>query len=225
DDQGNNVPLAERSDYFDVGLSQDLGPAWTVGVDAYYRKVRRLQDEGQFGSALVYSTFNYAVGAVKGVEFTVNYAQGPLSAYFNASLGQAIGKRIITSQYNFAADDLAWVNDHWIFLDHDQRLTSSAGITYALDDRTKLGADYLFGSGLRKDGAVPNGASLPAYFQLNLTLSRDFMLDRFGKLHARLTLINALDRTYELRDGSGIGVGAPQFGPRRGVYLGVQKDF
>jgi len=38
-------------------------------------------------------------------------------------------------------------------------------------------------------------------------------------------LINALDRTYELRDGSGIGVGAPQFGPRRGMYVGVKKEF
>jgi hypothetical protein len=40
-----------------------------------------------------------------------------------------------------------------------------------------------------------------------------------------LAVINALDRTCELRDGSGIGVGAPQFRPRRGLYLTVGKDF
>jgi len=224
-DMGNNTPLAERTDYFDVGVSQNLGSAWTVGVDAYYRKVQRLQDEGQFGEALVYSTFNYAAGRVKGLELTVNYEQGPLSAYVNASFGKAIGKRIITSQYNFAPDDLAWVNRHWIFLDHDQKLTSSGGINYALDDSTRVGADYLFGSGLRKDGDVPNGASLPAYFQLNLSVSHDFTFERFGNLHAQFAVLNVLDRTYELRDGSGIGVGAPQFGPRRGVYLSLQKDF
>lgn len=224
-DTGNNTPLAERSDYFDVGVQQNLGPAWTVGVDAYYRKVRRLQDEGQFGEALVYSTFNFAQGRVKGLEFTVNYAQGPFSAYFNASLGKAIGKRIITSQYNFDPDDLAYVDDHYIALDHDQKLTSSGGVNYALNEDTHVGANYLFGSGLRKDGAVPNGASLPAYFQLNLNVSHDFALGCFGKLHTQLAVLNALDRSYELRDGSGIGVGAPQFGPRRGVYLVVQKDF
>jgi len=224
-DNGNNTPLAERSDYFDAGISQNLGSAWTIGVDAYYRKVRRLQDEGQFGAALIYSTFNYARGRVKGLEFTANYVQGPLSAYFNASLGKAIGERIITSQYNFSPDDLAWIDDHYIFLDHDQKLTSSGGVNYALGDDTRVGADYLFGSGLRKDGAVPNGASLPAYFQLNLNVSHDFAFDHFGKLHTQLALINALDRMYELRDGSGIGVGAPQFGPRRGVYLSLQKDF
>ncbi|MEO9078348.1 MAG: TonB-dependent receptor, partial [Rhodanobacter sp.] len=224
-DTGNNTPLAERSDYFDAGLSQSIGSAWTVGVDAYYREVKRLQDEGQFGSALVYSTFNYAAGRVKGVELTANYEQGPLSAYFNASLGNAIGKRIITSQYNFAPDDLAYVSNHYIFLDHAQKLTSSGGVNYALDDSTRIGADYLFGSGLRKDGAVPNGASLPSYFQLNLNLSHDFAFGQFGKLHTQLAVLNMLDRTYELRDGSGIGVGAPQYGPRRGMYLSLQKDF
>ncbi len=224
-DSGNNTPLAERSDYFDVGVSQNIGSAWTLGVDTYYRKVQRLQDEGQFGSALVYSSFNFAAGRVKGIEFTANYDQGPLSAYFSASLGKAIGKRIITSQYNFDQEDLAYVNDHYIFLDHDQKLTSSGGVNYALSERTALGANYLFGSGLRKDGDVPNGASLPAYFQLNLNVAHDFAFSRVGTLHAQLAVLNVLDRTYELRDGSGIGVGAPQFGPRRGVYLSVQKDF
>ena len=30
---------------------------------------------------------------------------------------------------------------------------------------------------------------------------------------------------YAIRDGSGVGVGAPQFGPRRGVFVGVTKAF
>jgi hypothetical protein len=28
-----------------------------------------------------------------------------------------------------------------------------------------------------------------------------------------------------LRSGTGVGVGAPQYGPRRGLYLTLQKDF
>ncbi len=38
-------------------------------------------------------------------------------------------------------------------------------------------------------------------------------------------MVNLLDRVYELRDGSGIGVGAPQFGQRRGIYGGLSVDF
>jgi outer membrane receptor protein involved in Fe transport len=224
-DNGDNTPLAERSDYFDAGIQQQFGSALTLGLDAYYRKVRRLQDEGQFGAALVYATFNYAKGAIKGVEFTANYADGPFSAYFNFSASRAMGTRLISGQYNFNPDDLAYVADHWIFLDHDQAFSSSGGVSYAIDGATRVGADYLFGSGMRRDGEVPNGASLPAYLQLNLSLSHDFDFAATGKLHTQLAVINALDRSYELRDGSGIGVGAPQYGPRRGVYLGVQKDF
>jgi outer membrane receptor protein involved in Fe transport len=222
---GNNTPLAERSNYFDAGISQKIGSGLTVGFDSYYRQVDRLQDEGQFGAALVYSTFNYAQGRVRGNEFTLNYDQGPLSIYFNLAYNRAMGKDVITGQYNFSPEDLAYIADNYIHLDHDQKITSSGGINYSITDTTKVGADYLFGTGLREDGLTPNGLSLPDYFQLNLDVSHDFNFDSTGKLHTQLALINALDRTYELRSGTGVGVGAPQFGPRRGLFLSLQKDF
>jgi hypothetical protein len=136
-----------------------------------------------------------------------------------------MGKRVITGQYNFSPEDLAYIYDNYIHLDHDQKLTASGGITYSFTQTTHAGADFIFGSGLRKDGLTPNGQSLPYYFQLNLNVGHDFTFDSVGTVKTQLALINALDRTYELRDGTGIGVGAPQFGPRRGVYLSLQKDF
>ena len=196
-----------------------------MGLDSYYRDVSRLQDEGQFGTALVYSTFNYKYGRVRGTEFSLTYNHGPFSSYFNFAYNRAMGKDVITSQYNFSPAELAYIADNYIHLDHDQKLTSSGGVNYAITSTTKVGADYIFGSGLREDGLTPNGLSLPYYFQLNLNVSHDFNFDSTGKLHTSLALINALDRTYELRSGTGVGVGAPQFGPRRGVYLSLQKDF
>jgi len=38
-------------------------------------------------------------------------------------------------------------------------------------------------------------------------------------------VVNILDKIYELRDGSGSGVGAPQFGQRRGFYGTIACDF
>jgi outer membrane receptor protein involved in Fe transport len=223
---GNNLPLSERSDYYDLGIQQQVGSTLTLGLDAYYRKVRRLQDEGQFGAALIYSNFNYNYGRIRGVEFTANYNDGPVSAYFNASFNRAMGKQVITGQYNFSPEELAYINDNWIHLDHDQKLTASGGVTYAFTETTRAGADFLFGSGLRKGApGVPNGASLPYYFQLNLNVAHDFTFGSFGQVKTQLALINALDRSYQLRDGTGVGVGAPQYGPRRGVYLSLQKDF
>ena len=214
---------AERSNYYDVGVSQKLGPHLTIGLDGYDRQVNYLQDEGQFGAALVFSPFNYARGRARGIELSVNYDNGPLSAYLNLAQSRAMGKGVISGQYNFDGNELEYIDTHWVHLDHDQKLAASSGASYAISADTRVGADFLYGSGLRRDFA--NTASLPSYFQLNLSLEHGFSLPGIGKLDARLVLINALDRVYELRDGSGIGVGAPQYGPRRGLYLGLSKDF
>ncbi len=214
---------AERSDYFDIGVSQKLGKHLTVGLDTYYRQVKYLHDEGQFGAALVYSPFNYARGRVRGVELSVNYDNGPLSAYFNLAQSHAMGKGIISGQFNFDADELAYIDSHWVHLDHDQKLAASGALNYAFDAATRVGADFVYGSGLRRGFA--NTDSLPAYFQLNLSLERRLRLPGIGRLDARIAVINVFDRVYELRDGSGIGVGAPQYGPRRGIYLGLTREF
>jgi outer membrane receptor protein involved in Fe transport len=217
----NAETLSERSHYFDAGISQKIG-SLTLGLDAYYRKVHNLLDEGQFGAALIFSPFNYNQGRVRGLEFTSNYTSGNLSAYLNVSTSRAMGKEVVTGQYNFAQDELDYIASHWVHLDHDQRLTGSGGVTYDLND-TKLGADFLYGSGLRADFA--NSAHLPDYWQVNLSANRDFTVPQLGKINVRLALINVTDEVYEIRDGSGIGVGAPQFGPRRGAYVGFTKSF
>lgn len=46
-----------------------------------------------------------------------------------------------------------------------------------------------------------------------------------GKLDARLALVIATDRIYQLRDGNGIGIGAPKFSLRRTVYLSLNQAF
>jgi outer membrane receptor protein involved in Fe transport len=81
--------------------------------------------------------------------------------------------------------------------------------------------DALFGSGLRTDGLIPNGLHLPSYTQVNASVSHDFP----HGITARLDVTNLFDAAYEIRDGGGIGVGAPQWGPRRGVYAGLTKAF
>jgi outer membrane receptor protein involved in Fe transport len=211
---------AERSNYYDIGVSEVLTPSITVGLDTYYRQVTDLQDEGQFGNALIYSAFNYARGKVKGVELSSNYKQGSLSAYANLSVSQAEGQDIVTGQYNFNAAELAYISNHWVHLDHDQTVSASAGSAYTFGDKT-VGADMIFGSGLRSGFA--NTEHLPSYTTVNLSADQHFNTAFIGKFDVRLAFINIFDRVYELRDGTGIGVGAPQFGARRGVFLALTK--
>lgn len=218
----NAETLSERSHYFDIGVSQKVGDGLTLGLDGYYRKVRNLLDEGQFGAALIFSPFNYAQGRVRGLEFSSDYTRGNFTTYLNVSTSRAMGKDVVTGQYNFDPDELDYIATHWVHLDHDQRLAGSGGVSYNCNG-TRFGGDFLYGSGLRADFA--NTAHLPQYYQVNLSADRTFDLPEIGNTNVRLALINATDKVYEIRDGSGIGVGAPQFGPRRGVYVGLTKNF
>ncbi|MGH6979994.1 MAG: TonB-dependent receptor, partial [Stellaceae bacterium] len=68
-----------------------------------------------------------------------------------------------------------------------------------------------------------NTDHVPAYAQVNVGASREFDVADFGKVTARLAIVNLFDAVYLIRDGSGVGVFAPQYGPRRGFYLGLSK--
>lgn len=221
---------AERDHYFDAGYAQELLPGWHASVDAYVKLAKNLIDEGQFGSPIVLSAFNYRRGQVNGYEFATDYQRGPLDLYGNFAWSRAIGKDIVSAQWNFDPDDLAYIRQHWIHLDHDQRWTASAGASYRLWYRSThpllLSGTMVYGSGLRADGAVPNGDSVPAYATFNLAAVQGFeLLPHLGRTQLRLDVINLFDKSYELRSGSGIGVGAPQYGLRRTILTGVSQRF
>ena len=218
----NDPVKPESADYYDVGISQAFDPHLTLGLDSYYKDVTNLLDEGQFGSALLFTPFNYRQGKVYGLEVTANYHRDNVSAYFNVAHSTALGKGIISSQYNFSPTELAYIADNWIHLDHDQQITASAGAAY-LWEGTTYSADAFFGSGLRRGFA--NTEHLPAYTQVNLAAAHRFNVTQLGKIDGRLSVLNLFDKTYEIRDGSGVGVGAPQFGPRRAFYVSVDKFF
>ncbi len=223
------TPQAERANYLDLGVDQTLTPGLTAGADTYYKRSHNLIDEGQFGAPIILTPFNYARGIQYGAEFKLNYADRHLSAYANLSFQSARGQQINSSEFNFTAADLAYIASHAINLDHEQRITASAGASY-LWQGTRYGANVILGSGLRSDQVlangsdVPNGTRLPYYTQVNLGASHDVDSERWGAFTLRFDVMNALDRIYEIRNGTGVGVGAPQFGPRRGFFVGVSKD-
>lgn len=218
----NATPVAESADYYDVGASQQIGDNAAFGVDTYYKVSRNLLDEGQFGAPIILTPFNYAKGKQYGIEFTGNYRRGGFTAYANLAVARALGKDIVTSQFQFDPADLAYIGSHYIHLDHDQAVTASGGLSYAWSSM-RVSMDLLYGSGLRADGAVPNGAHVPAYTQINVGASRTFGSD--ANLTLRVDAINLFDEKYPIRSGTGIGVGAPQWGPRRGVFVGISKAF
>jgi outer membrane receptor protein involved in Fe transport len=230
-------PLAERANYYDLGAQQKVIADLTVGLDSYFKQSVNLIDEGQFGAPIILTPFNYRNGRQYGLEFTANYVAGPLTAYLNLAAQSAKGKDIDSAQFNFAPEDLAYIANNYIHLDHEQQQTASGGVSYLLWTDTRLSMDFLYGSGLRADlelpsgvttayggTGIPNGEHLPYYTQVNFGSTHVFHLNGAGTLTARFDVINLFDKEYQIRNGTGIGVGAPQYGPRRGFFFGLSKS-
>jgi len=51
-----------------------------------------------------------------------------------------------------------------------------------------------------------------------------FTIPGAGTLTARVDAINLTDKVYQIRSGTGIGVFAPQYGARRGFFVGLSKS-
>ncbi|MGH8141269.1 MAG: TonB-dependent receptor [Steroidobacteraceae bacterium] len=227
----DTAPIAERANYYDFGVQQKLlDRDLTLGVDSYYEQATHLIDEGQFGAPIVLTPFNYRFGKIQGIEFTANYDVRGFSAYGNLAFQSAKGKDVESSQFNFGPDDLAYIADHYIHLDHEERVSASGGVSYEWL-ATRFNLDMIFGSGLRTDLPVsdiltiPNGDHTPSYTQWNFGVTHAFQDGLGGPLTARFDVVNLFDKQYQIRSGSGIGVFAPEWGARRGLFVGLAQDF
>ncbi len=238
--------LPERSHYVDAGVTQQVLPACPnsvgtamaakvpattsncpsleVGVDGYYKRAQDLIDDGQFGQAYVLTAFNYAKAENVGIEMKGKFTMGNFTAYTNWAVAHQVANTVVSNQSLFSPQELAYISTNWIATDHAQAVTGSSGVAY-LWNGTRFSADMIYGSGLRQGFA--NTDHLPAYGQVNLGVSHEFAGGGWDAkpLTVRFDVINVADAIYEIRSGSGIGVFAPQYGPRRGYYVGLSQKF
>jgi len=219
----------ERSNYYDVGVDQEVLPGLTMGVDAYYKDARDMLDDGQFGAAVVLTQFNYAEGYSEGGEFKLKYTNGNFKAYANFAYNITEGKDVESNQYLIDAADYNYLLTHWHYTDDMQLMTGSAGVSYRWYD-TLFTANLIYGSGLRSGdlestpAVPPNSEHTPPYAVFNVGVSHDFKWSPDAKpLTVRFDIVNLFDNPYELRTGSGIGEFAPQYGARRGFFAGISQ--
>jgi outer membrane receptor protein involved in Fe transport len=214
------------------------------GVDAYYKIAKDLLDDGNFGQALVLNAFNYAKGINEGVEFSAKFHSSYLDAYFNYAYARQKATNVVSNQFLFdnttplpalgGLTEFQYIATHWVYTDHAQIQTASAGASFRFCGRsaelyevwsswcgTKISADMIYGSGLRSGDA--NIDHQAPYAQLNAGISREFAMPDGKPVTLRFDVVNLFDTIYELRNGTGIGVFAPQFGPRRGYFFGISK--
>ncbi len=92
---------------------------------------------------------------------------------------------------------------HYIFLDHDQTYSASAGAVYRWQGFT-FSIDGIYGSGLRAGFANTGNFrttsnSTPVYASASTCVMP-------ARVEVRTVVVNLNDRTYEIRNGTGIGV-------------------
>ncbi len=230
---GPNAPdspaRCERANYFDAGVSQKVMQGLQVGVDGYYKYCKQQLDDGLFGQTLILQSFNYSRGQVYGVEFTGSYTAGGFSTYANVAYSVAQGENWSSAQFLFDPVSRAYVQNNYIYLDHDQRVTGSFGTSYLWNESartsTRVYVDALYGSGLRTTVNTPNDSSVPAYYSVNIGAAQSFKIHNKQILTARLDAVNITDNIYQLRNGSGVGVNAAQYGERLGFFGSISYAF
>jgi opacity protein-like surface antigen len=208
-------------------------PSLEFGGSVYYKNARDLLDDGQFGQAYVLTAFNYDRAYNYGAELKLRFRYGGFSADTSWAYGVQRATKVVSNQALFSPDDLVYIQNNWIHTDHEQLYTGSGRVAYRWTDThswldgTTASATFIYGSGLRTspDGMVcPNCDHLPSYWQINTGVSHEFAKGLNGlPVTVRFDVVNVADYIYQIRNGSGIGVFAPQYGPRRGYYFGISQ--
>jgi hypothetical protein len=215
--------LPERSNVFDTGVTQKLAPGLEAGLSVYYKVAKDLIDDGQFGQAYTLTAFNYAKGENEGMELKLKYTKDGVLVYGNLAWARQVAAQVVSNQYLFDIAFYSYALTNFVPTDHSQTLSASAGVSYPIWDHTKASLDMIYGSGLRSGGF--NQTHVPGYTQFNLGLSHEFIVPDWKPFTVRFDVVNLFDHIYELRDGTGVGVFAPQFGLRRGFFVGFSQKF
>ena len=218
---GEPLPLAENDTLYDAGIVLHPLPSLTVSLDSYYERTDHYLDTGQFGVVPIFAPFNYDRGHVWGTEFATRYEANGLAAYLNVTTGKNWQQGVATGQFNFPADELAYIGSHEILLDHQPVLGASAGLSYRRG-ACAVGIDGLYSSGLAT-GFADTG-TLPHVVEFNVNAERSWSLGRVP-LVARLTVLNLLDRVNEIRSMEGIGIFQAAYDPRRTLLVSLSARF
>jgi hypothetical protein len=219
---GTATPDTEDDYEWDIGVGQQVSSRFSVSLDTFFERTHRYLDTGQFGDVPIFAPFNYHWGYIWGTEFAAKYRADHLSAYGNVTLGLNRQSGVLTGQFNFDPDELAYIETHDITLDHQPRYGASGGVSYQWA-AFAFNLDGLYSSGLR--GGFADLERLPSVTQFNFSGEYSFRIAGVGVLTNRVALLNLLDRVNLIRPAEGIGIFQSAYGPRFTVFDTVSLHF
>lgn len=188
---------AEKDDYFEVGVAQQLGDHHAVSLNVYYKDGENILDDTQLLNTSIAQPYNFATGFAYGVELSLKgQLTSDWSEYANYSYQIAKGKGISGGILNGVVP-----SNEYQFLDHVQVHTVNAGLTYSKDFWWWSGQG-VYGSGLRT--GPDNSLGLPSHLTFDTTLGYQFhgqsWLSRF---RVSFDVLNVLDNVYPITIANG----------------------
>ena len=149
--------LPERDDFYEVGFTHRFPVGVVLKLSGYHKKSTPGTDDTQVPGTAITTDVNIQEVRVTGIEGVVEVRPaGPLSGFLNVALAHAYGSGAVTGGF-FTATPPGQPFD----LDHDQRLSSTVGLTYGARGLL-VTVTGTYGSGLN-GGLVPNSPILPNF--------------------------------------------------------------
>jgi outer membrane receptor protein involved in Fe transport len=217
-----HAELTEDDFEWDAGVVHHLTPTITVSEDNFYEITKHYLDTGQFGVVPIFALFNYDTGFIWGTEAAIKYKTDDFSAYASTTIGRNLQRGVATGQFNFSPAELAFIDSHYIVLDHQPLFGASAGASYKWRLLT-FSLDAIYSSALRAGFA--DLEKLPDVVQVNAGVQTEFFVPGIGKITDRLSALNLLNRVNLIRPAEGIGIFQSAYGPRLTVMNTVTIPF
>jgi hypothetical protein len=209
--------LPERDHFFEAGIVHRFPQGVVAKLSAYHKRSKPGIDDNTVPGSAIVTSVNIDEVRVTGIEAAVEvHPSGPVSGYVNAALCHAWGHGPITGGF-FPADTPAGNFD----LDHDQRLSMVASLTWAARGAF-ASATTIYGSGLinGNDPDSTYGTGLLDFNEsihvdpstiLNASAGYSFVVGR-TVLTPQLFVDNVFDKKYVLKGPffSGSSAGRPR---------------
>ena len=149
--------LPERDDFYEVGFTHRFPVGVVLKLSGYHKSSSPGTDDTQVPGTAITTDVNIAQVRVTGIEGVLEVRpSGPFSGFLNLAIAHAYGYGGVTGGF-FTIPPPTQTFD----LDHDQRLSGTAGLTYGAKGFL-LTATGIYGSGLNS-GLEPNDPSQPNY--------------------------------------------------------------
>ena len=161
---------AERTDFYELGLQQQIGRYIRLDISHYVKNIRDFQDKNQFLDTPIFFPVAIARGDVRGQEVRLDVAPvHRFSGYISYANSKAVATApVVGGLFIGDIDPTLFTPGFQFDADHDQRNTATFGLTYDVFKNAWTSFTGRYESGTPSEIDPVEFAALPPYAQESL---------------------------------------------------------